>query len=196
MSHSITKAGVALFLMALAVTGDACAQIVLDSTTVVDPRSLSFPLLVEHDLPRELRLTPRDSLRLKFTILNRGSSPILLKYGSCSLKVSAIRIQNTDSLQARIQRGERFWDYPGAWGEVHYLQSPSPSTVCTAELRTLSLPAGGTTALPWSAFPLPVGEYRLGVCLDLDEYPRRGEGGWQTVRWCAAQGSHVIVSPQ
>ena len=194
MSHSISKAELALLLMALAITGDAYAQAVRGSTTVVDP--LSFPLLVEHDLPRELRLTARDSLGLKFTILNRGSSPVLLKYGSCSLKVSAIRIQSTDSLQARIQRGERFWDYPGAWGEVRYLQSPSPSTVCTAELRTRSLPAGETIALPWRASPLPAGEYRLGVCLDLVEYPRRGEGGLQTVRWCAARGSHVIVSSQ
>ena len=194
MSHSISKAELALLLMALAITGDAYAQAVRGSTTVVDP--LSFPLLVEHDLPRELRLTPRDSLRLKFTILNRGTSPVLLKYGSCSLKVSAIRMGSTDSLKARIQRGERIWDYPGAWGEVSYLQSPSPSTACTAELRTLSLPAGENTVLPWRALPLPVGEYRLGVCIDLVENPRRGEGGWQTVRWCAAQESHVIVSLQ
>jgi hypothetical protein len=196
MSHSISKAGLALLVIALAITANACAQVARESTTVVDPRSLSFPLLVEHDLPRELRLTPRDSLSLKLTILNRGSTPIVLKYGSCSLKVSAIRIQNSDSLRARIQRGDRLWDYPGTWGEVQYLQSPSPATVCTAELRTLSLQPGETTALPWRAFPLPVGEYRLGVCMDLDEYPRRGQGGWQTVRWCAAEGSHVIVAPQ
>ncbi len=196
MSHSITKAELALLLMAMAITGCAHAQVVRDSTTVVDASSLSFPLLVEHDLPRELRLTPRDPVALKFTILNRGSSPIVLKYGSCSLKVSAIRIQNPDSLTVRMQRGEPVWASPGAWGEVRYLQSPSPAAVCTSELRTLSLPAGETTALPWKASPLPVGEYRLGVCLDLDEYPRRGEGGWQTVRWCAAQGSHVIVSSQ
>ena len=146
MSHSIIKAELVLLLMISVIVGEACSQVVRDSTIVIDPRSLSFPLLVEHDLPRELRLTPRDSLRLKLTILNRGSSPILLKYGSCSLKVSAIRVQNTDSLRARIQRGERVWDYPGAWGEVSYLQSPSPSTVCTMELRTFSLRAGETTA--------------------------------------------------
>lgn len=180
--------------MASATARDVCAQVVRDTSAIVDPRRLSFPLLVEHDLPRELHLTTRDSLTLKFTVLNRGSSPILLKYGSCSLKVSARRVQSTDSLQARIQRGEQIWDRPGVWGEVSYLESPSPAAVCTMEERTRSLLPGESIVLPWRASPLPAGQYRLGACLNLDEYPRPGEGGWQTVRWCPARGSNVFVT--
>ena len=194
MALSFRAAQLALIVIASATASDVSAQVVRDTSAFVDPRQLSFPLLVEDDLPRELHLTTRDSLTLKFTVLNRGSSPIFLKYGSCSLKVSARRVGSTDSLQARIQRGERIWDPPGAWGEVSYLESPSPATVCTLELRTKTLLPGESMTLPWRASPLPAGQYRLGACLNLDEYPRPGEGGLQTVRWCPARGSNVFVT--
>lgn len=169
------------------------AQGVGDSAKRPDPWLPAFPLLIEHDLPRILHVTTRDSLALKLTIRNRGSSAIFLKFGSCALKVEAYPIRRSDS-QKRVQHDEQIVDLPGAWGNVRYLQVPSPSTPCTMVQLGLTLQPEGMATFPWRASPLPLGEYRFRVCFDLDEYARRGEGGAQDIHWCTAQVTHVVVS--
>lgn len=158
------------------------------------PRAASLPLLVESDLPRELQLSARDSIAVNLTILNRGTVPVLLRYGSCSQIIRAQRIESTDSLKARIARGEQIVDPPGAWGTVQNLQSPSPSTECTMELRGSTLAPRESITFARKSGPLPTGEFRLTACFIFYEFPREPQGGLQGIQWCAADGSHVRVS--
>jgi hypothetical protein len=80
------------------------------------------------------------------------------------------------------------------WGAVRYLQSPSPYAVYTTELTERTLKPGDSLRFSWRADPLPDGEYSLRICLDLLESPRRGEGGWQNIRWCAARHIELTVA--
>ena len=80
------------------------------------------------------------------------------------------------------------------WGVVQHLQSPSPSAIYTTGLIEHTLNGGDSLQFSWRADPLPVGFYSVRVCVDLVENPRKDEGGWQKIHWCAARGIDLTVA--
>lgn len=158
-----------------------------------DDAEVGFPLLVEHNLPEELRLARTATWSAEVTIYNRGSRPFVIKFGSVPVKMQAYRVGPT----APSSRSASGFDRPGTWGEVRYLELPSPYTPVTTPLITVSMAPGGSHKLTSavSGSGLPPGEYRLRVCVDLAEDPRRPEGGWQDIRWCSVREPRVTVTP-
>lgn len=158
-----------------------------------DDPEVGLPLLVEHSLPEEVPLTRTDTLSADVTIYNRSSRPFVVKFGSAPVTMQAYGIGPT----APSSRSASGFDRPGTWGEVRYLELPSPYTPVTVPLNTVSIAPGGSHRLASTvsgASALPPGEYRLRVCVDLVEEPRRPEGGWQHIRWCSVREPRVIVT--
>jgi hypothetical protein len=152
-----------------------------------------LPLLFEHNLPSKLQLIDGDSVIVIAMLRNTTRSPLVLKFGSAALKIEAREVRrSTPGVVSREPR--ELGDRPQHWGVVQHLQSPSPSAIYTAGLIEHTLNGGDSLQFSWRADPLPVGFYSVRVCVDLVENPRKDEGGWQKIHWCAARGIDLTVA--
>ena len=158
----------------------------------VDDEEGTLPLLVEQSLGRELRLTTSDRVSAQLTVRNTSRNRVMLKYGAGATTLEVRRMGNLDSLGTT--KGTIPFEPADAWASPGYLVSPSPYSVRVTWLAEKYIEPGGVLNFGWRANPLPAGEYMLRVCVELLDRPRRGEGGWQTIHWCAAQETHLLVT--
>jgi hypothetical protein len=173
----------------LIVAAIACATSRGSNATNQD---LGLPLLLEHNLPNKLQLLAGDSIVAFAMLRNTTQSPVVVKFGSAALKIQAREVGRSIP-SAASNEPRQIGDVVEHWGVVRYLESPSPYAVYTSGLNERTLNAGDSLQFSWRADPLPVGHYFLKVCLNILESPRRGEGGWQEIHWCAARGIDLKV---
>jgi hypothetical protein len=166
----------------------------LDSVLAMMRRSVGLPLRVEHDLPSQIRLTIRDSLRVTVTVQNTGSEVLGIPIGHPEFKIEA----------QRIPPDAPAMDDPIAWAKVSFLESPSLYGTHNMDAPSIIIRPGETRPLgQWTAAPLPEGSYWVRACLNVRDLgpgdePRRaatlGGGIWPMVNWCSATASRVTVA--